>query len=354
MKIRVSKKILFSLLALIGIGLFIFFFVLQNTEPGKSPEEIMEEIEKDKTPPSTAILSPEDKSWHNHDFWVEINDSDLGSGLVDFKSGELGCRYIIEDLGTGDVAGDFRKCDPVEVQIQVGEGKVCSSSYQKEDVSQGKCKVSSLAIDRAGNDSGWKSKVFNVDLMNPGVGQIVLGQNSFELNKNYIFEAQISDNSQITGCWFYLDGKNTEKKVEIGSIPCKDGAECRVSVNYTFDKEADYNINFVCSDIVGNLGAGENQIIKITRNHPPQISSCQVLSIQGAIGHEFQFRVEAEDPEQDPLSFLWDFGDAKTSEEQNPKHQYSSAGTFEPRVVVSDDKGENVECQTAWVVVSEN
>jgi len=354
MAFKVSKKILFSLLALIGIGLFIFFLALQNAETGKSPEEIMEEIEKDKTPPSTAIFSPEDKSWHNHDFWVEINDSDLGSGLVDFKSGESGCKYIIEDLGTGEAAGDFRKCDPVEIWVPLGEGKICSSSYRKEDVSQGKCKVSSLAIDLAGNDSGWKSKVFNVDLIDPIVSQITLSQNSFELQKDYIFEALVSDNSQITGCWFYLAGKNTEEKVNIDPIPCKDGEECRISVNHSFNKEGDYSANFVCSDIVGNLSVGESQTVRVTRNHAPQISSCQALSSQGTTEDEFQFKVEAEDPEQDSLSFVWDFGDGKSSEEQNPKHQYLASGTFEPKVVVFDDKGESAECQTGWVVVSEN
>ena len=354
MRLKVSRKLLFLLLALIAIGLFIFFFASQNMEPGISPEETTEEMEKDKIPPSTAIISPQDKSWHNKDFWVEINDSDLGSGLIDYKAGESGCKYIIEDLGTGESAGDFRKCDPVEVWVPVGQGKVCSSSYRKEDISQGKCKVSSLSTDKAGNDSGWKSKVFNVDLINPEVGRIVLNQNSFELDKDYIFEASASDNSQITGCWFYLDGKNSEKKVEVNPIPCKDGMECRIYLTYSFNREGDYNISFVCSDIVGNLGAGEKQIVKVTQNHPPQISSCQVLSGQGKVEDEFQFRVEAADPEQDLLFFLWDFGDGKTSEEQNPKHQYSTTGTFEPKVLVSDDKGESSECQTAWVVVSES
>ena len=355
MKFRVLKRILLLFFALIGIGFFIFLIIYFLPQVQKSTEELLEEIKKDKIPPATALLSPEDKSWHNRDFIVEINDSDLGSGLTDFKLREAGCKYIIEDLGTGAAAGGFRKCDSVEINVAVGEGKVCSSSYQKEDISQGKCKVSSLAIDKAGNDSNWKSKVFNVDLIKPKIGQADLKQNSFELNKDYVFEASVSDNRQITGCWFYANGENTKRKVEINPIPCQDERDCRVSVNYTFGQEGDYNVNFICSDIVGNLGYGEYQTIKVAVNHPPEISSCRVSPTQGTSLTEFQFKVEATDPEEnDELFFSWDFGDGQNSPEKNPKHYYPSPGTFEPKVQVADVKGEKSECQTAWVVVSQN
>ncbi len=342
MKSRFSKKTIIIVLALIGLGLFIFFFLTKESKEEK--EGITEEIKGDQTSPSTKVVSPKDKSWHNYDFTVEIRDSDLGSGLAK-------CQYLIEDLGTGRVAGGERECGFIEKNIPVGKEKVCSSSYQEKDLSQGKCKVSSLAVDLAGNESGWQSKVFNIDLIKPEINWADFSENSFKLDREYLLEATVSDNGKITGCWFYLNGKKTEKKVEISTVPCQNGEECKISVSQVFSEEKEYYLNFSCADIAGNLGAGDYQIIKATTNHPPDISFCKVFPSQGSIETKFQFEVEAADLERDEISFFWDFGDKENSTEKSPIHQYLSAGTYEPKVIATDSKLEESECSTAWVVV---
>jgi len=342
-KFRTSKKFWLSLLTLIGIGIFIYFIFLVKTPATKKVpnEELPPEVEKDKIPPSTAIISPEDKSWWNHNFEVTIYDSDLGSGLVDFIPGEKGCRYIIEDLRTNQAAGGFRKCDPVKMTIPVGEGKICSS---------GKCKVSTISFDKAGNSSGWKSRVFNIDLIKPEIGGIISERN-LELNKSYPFETTTSDNSKIIGCWFYVNGQSIEIPTEISPIPCENENQCRVLANYKFEKEGDFLINFGCADIAGNLGFGKQKKVKVTTNHPPQISFCKVNPTEGTIQTEFQFDISATDPDGDKISYLWDFGDGKNSNEEKPIYHYEKESTFEPKVIVSDEKGLKTECQTAWVTV---
>jgi len=349
-----SKKNVFLALVLLVAGLFIYFFWFAESEFPWEKEKLPEEIKNDNVPPSTAITSPEDKSWWSRDFKVTINDSDLGSGLVEYLFRESGCKYIIEDLGTGEAIGGFRQCDPVEINIPVGKEKICSSSYQKNDISQGKCKVSTIAFDKADNNSGWKSKVFNIDLIEPEVDQINSVNQSLELDKTYLLEASISDNSKITGCWFYLDGGLTEEKVKIEPIPCQDDNRCRVSLGYSFDEEDEYLIGFGCTDIAGNFSFGEPLIIKVVTNHPPQISSCKVTPSQGNLLTSFQFSVEATDWEGDELFYTWDFGDGETSSEKNPFYSYLISGTYEPKVIVSDGKGGEVECSTAWVVVSQD
>jgi hypothetical protein len=353
MKLKVSKKAIFLFLALIIIGLFVYFLKPVLFGENTTPIKISEEIKNDKISPLTAVTSPEAKSWHNADFIVEINDSDLGSGLINFEKGKNGCKFIIEDMGNGAVIGGFRECELAEINVPVGQGKVCSSSYQKEDTSQGKCVINTIAFDNAGNDSGWQSRIFNIDLIKPEVFQIDLSQSNFELNKNYLFKASVSDNSHIIGCWFYVNNENSEKKVEISPIPCENGQECEIKTNYIFSEEGDYYIGFICSDIAGNLSPANFQTVKITTNHPPEISSCRVLPSQGSLQTNFQLSVEATDPNNDNLSFFWDFGDEKTSTGQNPQHQYSAPGTYEPKIIVSDNKGVKSECSTAWVIVSQ-
>lgn len=352
-KFWTSKKFWLIFLALVIIGLFVYFIFFVKSPDHIDEDELPEEVKKDRIPPSTAIVSPENKSWWNKDFQVTINDSDIGSGLIDFIARKKGCQYLIVDLGTDQAKGGFRKCDPVDITIPVGLEKTCSSSYSKDNVSLGKCKVSTRAFDQAGNDSGWKSKVFNIDLIKPEVQKIVVNQN-LELNQEHVFNTTVSDNSKITGCWFYINGKPLDAPVTISPIPCENENQCNISLNHSFDKEEDFFVRFVCSDIAGNIGSGELVEIKVATNHPPQISSCRVNPTQGTSQTGFQFNVTASDSEEDQIFYLWDFGDNKTSVEQNPVHFYEKTGIFEPSVSASDNQTRGNDCSTAWVTIVED
>lgn len=330
--------ILFILLVIFGVLFFVWFQKTKIIEP--KPNSLIN-FSEDKIPPSTAVISPENNSWHNGDFKAVIFDSDLGSGLIDFVAGKQGCRYIIEDVETGQAIGDFRKCEETEVNVPVGPGKTCSSSFKKNDISSGKCRLSVKAFDRAENDSGWKSKIFNIDLVKPNVSEIL--PQSVSLNEKRTFSASVSDNSQIIGCWLYINGKNSAVPVKINPVPCENQEECHIEADFSFEKEKDYNVNFGCQDMARNLGFSEPTTVRVVTNHAPQITSCRVLSNQ--------FFVEASDPDGDELKFFWNFGDGQSSMEKNPIHQYTKAGTFEPKVRVLDPGGLEENCATAWVVV---
>ncbi|MDO8424444.1 MAG: PKD domain-containing protein [bacterium] len=351
MDIKFLKKKIFWLILLIAIGLAVFFIFLylKPVIPEENPDgESVVNPESDKVPPSTALISPQSRSWHNSDFKALIYDSDLGSGLVDFLPGKKGCKYIIEDFGTGDTIGDFRACEKAEINVPLGEGRTCSSSYKKEDISQGKCRVSTIAFDRAGNDSGWKSRTFNSDLIKPGVGKI----SSFIVGprETITLSVPVSDNSQIAGCWFYVNGKVSELTPRLDPLPCQDGSSCNISLDYSFEKEGDHSVGFGCQDLAGNVGFGEMAEAKIIVNHDPEISFCRVNPVQGDTETEFFFDVEASDPDGDQLSFLWDFGDNQISVDKTSIHKYQAKGTFQPEVKVFDGRGGEVFCQTAWVV----
>ncbi|MFI1393585.1 PQQ-dependent sugar dehydrogenase [Streptomyces sp. NPDC020681] len=45
------------------------------------------------------------------------------------------------------------------------------------------------------------------------------------------------------------------------------------------------------------------------------------------------------DPEGQPLTYRWDFGDGATSTAANPSHTYTTAGTFHPTLTVRDPEG---------------
>jgi PKD repeat protein len=58
----------------------------------------------------------------------------------------------------------------------------------------------------------------------------------------------------------------------------------------------------------------------------------------------------ASDPDNDPLTYAWDFGDGGQATGQGVMHVYRSAGTFTAKVTVSDGK-KSVSATAAPVVV---
>ena len=48
---------------------------------------------------------------------------------------------------------------------------------------------------------------------------------------------------------------------------------------------------------------------------------------------------ESFDPDLDPLSYFWDFGDGGTSALANPTHVYTTAGVYQVMLTVSDGAG---------------
>lgn len=55
-----------------------------------------------------------------------------------------------------------------------------------------------------------------------------------------------------------------------------------------------------------------------------------------------RFSAEVNDPEGQPVTCLWNFGDGTTSNEKDPVHVYTRAGNYTAICVVTDDKGERV------------
>jgi len=50
-----------------------------------------------------------------------------------------------------------------------------------------------------------------------------------------------------------------------------------------------------------------------------------------------------------PTSWLWDFGDGNTSDEQNPSHVYATAGNFTVKLTVSNNAGSDTETKVDYI-----
>ena len=73
-------------------------------------------------------------------------------------------------------------------------------------------------------------------------------------------------------------------------------------------------------------------------NQPPN-ASFSVGTSNPTVNQSVQFTNNSSDPDNDPLSFQWDFGDGNASSNTSPSHTYTSSGSFTVQLTVSDNNG---------------
>lgn len=344
-KFRLPKKALI-ILALIGIGLFVWFFwpsVKIWWEEEKIEIKEREPLSSEIRLPVSSVyrydfkekeyLSDEGESWQNLDFSRYIYDL-APDGLKLEK-----CYYFTYDnIRKEVIGGGQRKCK-ANLTITVGQNQNCSS--QGENV----CTLYVYAIDNSGHQGEMAAVTYHIDWQSPEVGKV------FQKEETETYFAEVSDNTKVNYCWFYINGQG------VGSMQIEEGL---ASIKYSTESES-YTAFVRCADYYEpekenylNLSSGEVLKIEVQINHPPQISSCRVVPTQGTRETDFNFKVVVLDPDGDKLSYLWNFGDGDSSTEENPDHRYQDPGTYEPKITVFDKKGKKDICSTAWAVVSED
>jgi glucose/arabinose dehydrogenase/type 1 glutamine amidotransferase len=86
-------------------------------------------------------------------------------------------------------------------------------------------------------------------------------------------------------------------------------------------------------------------------NNPPVIDAIAANPDSGDVPLAVDFSVSASDPDGDPLTYSWDFGDGSSSTEQSPSHTYTEPGVYEAEATVSDGEAEVSDSVTVTVMV---
>ena len=93
---------------------------------------------------------------------------------------------------------------------------------------------------------------------------------------------------------------------------------------------------------IGAAGAGAATAAAIvaTRNSAPTLTGITVTPPGGLVnGTTITFSGQAlRDPDNDPLTYAWEFGDGATATSATPSHVYTNIGSFTPKLTVSDGK----------------
>ena len=82
--------------------------------------------------------------------------------------------------------------------------------------------------------------------------------------------------------------------------------------------------------------------------YQPPAASFDASTTQATAGKEIQFSDTSAGP---AASWLWDFGDGQTSEEQNPAHAYEEEGVYSVSLTVTNLCGENAVTQDGLITV---
>jgi len=120
-----------------------------------------------------------------------------------------------------------------------------------------------------------------------------------------------------------------------------DGSAAQTSnpLNHSWGDDGSYTISLTVSDDDGGSTVGTTTIS--ISNASPSIDASSFPG--GAEGEPLVFSVQASDPGNDTLSYLWDFGDGPVSAGATIIHAFPNEGSYPVLVTVSDDDGASVQ-----------
>ena len=89
---------------------------------------------------------------------------------------------------------------------------------------------------------------------------------------------------------------------------------------------------------IGGLGVHDTCYIGGNNGQPQAVASAAPLSGLSPLSVQFN-GAGSSDPDQDPLTYLWSFGDSTTSSAASPQHTYMTTGVRQATLTVNDGRG---------------
>jgi PKD repeat protein len=100
-----------------------------------------------------------------------------------------------------------------------------------------------------------------------------------------------------------------------------------------------YSAKVTVSDGRGGSADPTLTVVVTQANRNPSVTASRTPAGPVVSGTPIEFTATGSDPDGDPLTYSWDFGDSGVFTAQNPTHTYSAAGESTARVTVSDGRG---------------
>lgn len=135
-----------------------------------------------------------------------------------------------------------------------------------------------------------------------------------------ITDASSDPDGTITS-WFWDFGDGTNSTSQNPSHTYSQKGKWRIALTVTDDDGAKNSIT---------------QTVTVINLKPEASFECNTTNLQTE--KEIQFTDNSTDPENKPVSWLWDFGDGNTSELQTPTHKFATEGDYNVTLTVTDDE----------------
>ncbi|MBR1924924.1 MAG: PKD domain-containing protein [Ruminobacter sp.] len=132
-----------------------------------------------------------------------------------------------------------------------------------------------------------------------------------------------ADGDELTYSWNFGDGNTSTDK----------------NPSHTYESNGKYTVELTVSD--GQDSDTFSKEFNIGSNNPPVASFTSK-----ADGKTVKFTNNSSDPDGDELTYSWDFGDGKTSTDENPSHEYATSGKYTVTLTVSDGDLKNEKTAT--------
>jgi len=144
----------------------------------------------------------------------------------------------------------------------------------------------------------------------------------------------VSINSPTNWDWDFGDGKTSNHK----------------NVTHNYRSAGNYTVSLVAMNSAGSNSTVKTGYINVTAEATTKAPVAK-FSANRTEGDK-PLAVRFTDASKNiPTSWDWDFGDSGSSTDQNPIHQYTTAGTYTVKLVVTNGAGSNQEIKTGYITV---
>ena len=145
--------------------------------------------------------------------------------------------------------------------------------------------------------------------------------------QNWIKRATLDANGNVTGVFNFVPTDGSINGPLVGNVTdLQEGPD-----------GAMYYLDIGFDDVTDNVVTPKIRRIRYVQANLPPVAAAAADQTQGPVPFTVNFSsAGSSDPEGQPLTYSWDFGDGSTSSAANPQHTYTAAGRYTVRLSVSD------------------
>lgn len=211
---------------------------------------------------------------------------------------------------------------------------------------EGDYRIRVIAKDKVGASSNWSGNFTVTVIANskPNKPKELFGPSSgyTGIAHSYFTMAKDNDSDKVMYSFDWGDGTTTTTEiVDSGSVE---------SAPHTWSKAGRYLIMANATDSKGaSSGWTDLMNVTISDNDPPHSPIVPAGPTSGRSKATYRYATSANDPDGDPVKYVFDWGDKTTSwtglvfidsgKKESVSHKWNQAGTYQVKVMALDDKG---------------